>query len=378
MNRLERLENLSAYIDGELTEGEQRWLAAWCENHPEDVEEFEAIGEVVRLVRELPDVEPPAGLRARIRAAVEQVEPVAASREQALSWLDRYFDADLPEVQRAVVEHYWATDAEFAETAEMHLAVLDALGGIEEQEPPADLRERIRASVHAVERGVAVPAGPRPVRPAAKLTPRARRVATLAVAAVLLFAVGVGLGRRGESGTASPTAGVTATQPVPPAPAGAEVADTHVLGPLQPVGPALEGPVVEQDMEPGAAPGRPQQEDSGVPAERRREPVDHRTVADRDLREPGRVILPEVPRPSGTNRGRGDVDQKGRTPASGKAAPPSAPAPAPAVGVGRLAGESVDRSGNGSVLGEETGRAGDGEGGRIAPDPTRRSEAPPF
>ncbi|MBI2301103.1 MAG: hypothetical protein HYU66_19500 [Armatimonadetes bacterium] len=378
MNRLERLENLSAYIDGELTEGEQRWLAAWCENHPEDVEEFEAIAEVVRLVRESPDVDPPAGLTGRIRSAVAQVEPVAASREQALSWLDRYFDADLPEVQRAVVEHYWATDAEFAETAEMHLAVLDALGGIEEQEPPADLRERIHASVDAAKRGQAAPAGPRPLRRVANVSPRARRFATLAVAAALLFTVGVGLGRRGGGEPAAPSGGAVAVQPAAPAAVHNEVADTRAVQPSQPAGPLAEGPVVEQDMEPDAAPVRLDREDRGVPAERRRGPLDNRTVADRDLRGPGGVIMPSLPRAGGTGRGHGDVHSGNRGPAAPKSAPRGAPAPNPADGVGRLAGESVDRSGSGSVLGDETGRSGEAEGGRTAPDPTRRSEAPPF
>ncbi|NUP99761.1 MAG: hypothetical protein HUU35_07895, partial [Armatimonadetes bacterium] len=147
MNRLERLENLSAYIDGELSEQEHRLLVAWCENHPEDLEHFEGLAEVVRQVRGLPQVEPPAGLREQILRAVAETEPVAATREQAIEWLDDYLDGELSEPRRAVVDHFLAVDAEFAELAEMQVAMLTALSDMGEAEPPADLRQRIEASV---------------------------------------------------------------------------------------------------------------------------------------------------------------------------------------------------------------------------------------
>src|ERR1035438_2690764 len=143
MNRTERLENLSAAIDDELAPTERQTLAAWVEIHPEDLQEFQSIADVVGLVREVGDVEPPADLHERILRAVAKTSPVEVSRKDALEWLDRYFEDTLSAPQRQIVEHYLAVDADFAETAELHAAMLAALADVSEEEPPADLEDRI-------------------------------------------------------------------------------------------------------------------------------------------------------------------------------------------------------------------------------------------
>lgn len=369
MNRIERLENLSAYIDGELSSPEQRWLAAWCENHPEDLEDFEAITEVVRLVREVPEIEPPAGLRERIHRAVAEAEPVAATREQALEWLDKYFDHELPAPQRAVVEHYWATDPEFAETAEVHLAMLEALGAVDEAEPPADLADRIRASVAEAESGLTA----RPARRPRRVDYRLRRAITVfSGLALLAFAIGLGLGRHRERG------GEVANAPAAVQPESAEPSAPPVTAPIAPTDRVAETPAEPVELEPmlpADDADQPMVSDEmrpeAAPTPRRETPhherVDTRRVADTSARTRRPAdAAPPTPKP---------VTPKTQP----KTEPPAHPAPLPGAGAGRLADDAaaIDRAGHGSVLGDEAGRRVDTEGeGSV--DPTRRTEVPPF
>lgn len=379
MNRLERLENLSAHIDGELSPNEQRLLAAWLESHPEDLEFYDDLAEVVALVRSLPDVEPPAGLRERIRRAVAEAQPVDVPREQALEWLDRYFDGDLTAVQQAAVEYYWATDPEFAETAQVHLAMLDALGSIEEQEPPAGLRERIEATVRSIESGGSPGRGaarrsPRPMR----WVPARRRVVALsAVAVVAFFWIGLQIGAREPASSPvalapTPTAPTEAVVSQPPAPVGAQPVE-QLAGAdwREPVLPAPvdteEGPVVSEPVVPELPPAGPT---PATPEERPRRTLDQRQVADSAGRRSDTGVTPAVPRPAPSR----NLDQPP------KSAPEAVPAPLPSEGTGRLAapsGEFIDRSGVGSVLGG--GAQGDeGSTSRGPVDPIRRTEVAPF
>lgn len=401
MNRSERLENLSAYIDGELTENEQRLLAAWVENHPEDLDDYEELAEVVSCVRGLPLVEPPAGLMDQILRAVAEAEPVGVDREQAAAWLDDYFDGELSEPRRAVVEHYLAVDAEFAELAELHQAMLNAVRDVDEVEPPADLRARIQDSVHG-----------RRLRPAVitrrKLTAPARR--TLAVAAGLILVVGaVAIGLRG-SGRGPVEVAKEPAQPaeVVPAPNLPRVPQpvtdpaTVAAGQSGPSDTAVSG-VPELPMDDANQPVVSDGMDTR-PATTRRAPTpvtpaDSRNVADGSRREAkSRVDSPRSQekgtKPAATGRKGGEADKK----KAGKQTPKQKPAP---LGVessgGMLAEESGKRSstsqapefvgsrGNTSVLGGDLdgkmgvgSDGGEGGGTRGRLDPTRRTEAPPF
>ena len=214
MNRTERLENLSAAIDGELAEQDELTLKAWLDIHPEDLRDFEPVAEAVKLVRVIPQVDPPTDLRSRILRAVAEASPVEVDRETALEWLDAYFEDDLSLPQRQVVDHYLLVDADFAEKARLHAAMFSALRNVVDEEPPSDMATRIR---EAKDRSVAG-AGPRGARQrpgGRRITPLGvRRIATTAVAAVAVFALAFSWGRSSH-GTPALTAGSGSGNPAP-------------------------------------------------------------------------------------------------------------------------------------------------------------------
>ncbi len=369
MNRLDRLALLSVYLDGELSDADRRWLAAWSEGHPEDRHDFEALAEVVRLVRELPEAQPPAGLRERILRACAEAVPLEVPRDTALGWLDKYLDGELPAPQSAVVEHYMAVDAEFAETAAVHQRMLDVLGDVEEVEPPRELRRRIEADVERMKRG-ALPLRRRRPQPAYGLL-RRPWFATAALAAVILLAVG--LINRGKE---TPPSRV-AEDPSPAYVTPDQVDDSGVI-----IAPApADVPVVIEEHGEGIP--------LGVPAD------DDAPVIEQDLVPEPPQVAPITPRPPVGNIAQSEREPAQpvrptprREPLPPKAGPDAAPAPLPgAGGGGALAngehpGESttemIDRTGTGSVLGgnPDPGSVRPDSGGAV--DPTRGVEVPPF
>ncbi|MCC7493807.1 MAG: hypothetical protein IT204_15735 [Fimbriimonadaceae bacterium] len=390
MNRLERLENLSAYIDGELTAEEQRLLAAWCEEHPEDLAAYEELATVVSLVRELPLVEPPAGLCDRIRRAAASLQPVEATRAQALEWIDEYLDGEISEPRRQVVDHYRAVDAEFAETFELQAAMLEALAGIGETEvePPPGLKEQIAAQVARLDRQQqAAPARRLPLRHLP------RRLATSAVAALLLCGVVVGLTRGGG-------------QPAP-AVASAPAVEPAASQPVVPPTLVAPQPGTAVAIEPAAASAteRVASIEPELPSDESDEPVIREGMESAPERRTSEREVRPTPRDDPRQR---TADRNRRAPSTPAVEPRRAPAPRPkvvprvqpqpvpgTVGGGALADgarsssgngpEFVHRSGSGSVLGnEDSSENGNPTGAdasrkdRGAADPTRRTEVPPF
>lgn len=401
MNRLQRMENLSAYIDGELTAEEVRLLFAWCESHPEDAAEYEALAEVVRQVRELPEVDPPADLEARILRAVAADEPVEATREQALEWLDEYLDGELSEPRRAVVEHYLQTDPEFADLAELHVAMLTSLRALDEAEPPADLQSRIEAQVAAeAARGTSTARPKRAARPRQAVSAN-WKVALAAAAVLLVAALGIGRAFR-DGGSDEPLmaqgdeSGAPLATPDTPADAAPRLVETPTEVP--PVAPAIDAPQVPFDdsQEPVVVVAEPVDEQPVVrddaPAPRRSTPSSG-TVAERKRNT--RSDAPRLGTPS-TRQPRTVTPQPPAAPRSKSTPAPKAAAPAvDTSGVGLAekdpsrasrpeGAEFVTGSGNDSVLGGDIlGTEGNLRQGHESPsrgqvDPTRRSEAPPF
>lgn len=338
MNRIERLENLSAAIDEELDERTARTLASWLEIHPEDLDDFRAVATTVGLVRELPEYAPPADLQERILRAAAASAPVGASREQALEWLDKYYEGELAAPQRQVVEHYLAVDAEFAETAELHSAMLAALAEAEEEEPPADLADRIRAEV-----GLPVsPAAPLRRRPSRSrlISVYSRRLATLSVAAAAVFAVVHTGGRRAPVTVATApvaTAAAPAPQAVPAPPAPAVVA--HVERPAddnEPIVKVAETPAPPAKVRVAEQPVKPK-------VNHQYADLGHRAPADPIFKNGNPTRTPRVKPDSKTTttrspkpRGGGAVkihEEEGRT------------------GLATRSGAAVDSSGHDSVLG---------------------------
>lgn len=390
MNRTERLENLSAYLDGELSDTEARLVGAWCENHPEDIADYEAMAEVVSLVRALPSSDPPAGQREAILRAVAGDCDVTATREQALEWLDDYLEGTLSEPRLAVVEHFVATDAAFAETVELHSAMLHALAGMQEREtePPADLKARIQAGVRRVERNEHAA----PVRRPITRRPLRREAKTVLAVAALLVLVVFGVGRSPRTGDSV----ARAPQPAPPVP-------------------QTSSPVPAGESAPAPAPQVA--EGTGIPADDASQPVvrdessqpvtphavrtprtvtrgSTRALADNSLREPRNPARSdERERPAAHGRGTRTPDRTSKDAKTGRKRTPE-PKAAPLGGErssGRLANESggrsssdapelVQRRGSVSVLGSDTNadRGDDGRNGRGAVDPTGRTKAPPF
>lgn len=374
MNRTERLENLSAYIDGELSEAQQRLLAAWCDDHPEDVAWYGETAQVVGLVRELPSCEPPANLRERILRAVRESAPVEANREQAETWLDRYFEHELPAPQVAVVEHYLAVDPEFAEMAQVHQAMMAALSDLGAVEPPSSLRERIRHSVpasdapgHAATHRSTAPRRGRPRLSPATLRRRLATVGTLAAILLIgVFGVMSSLRNPGSSLSGEPS--------------GPTIADSHTATPAGPTDPQLaleapelpvdDGPVVATPMQPdgpgltdstpteGARPpvydtGRPGTglaSEAGRTPRQRRLPTASDSGAGRPRSAPARTgsstgsTAPAAPPPLAEPRDPAETSSLDpRTDALGvdKAEPPARPAPLPLDNGGALiAGDS--------------------------------------
>jgi anti-sigma factor RsiW len=366
MNRTVRLENLSAAIDDELSEQDARTLTAWLEIHPEDLDDFREVVSVVALVRELPEVEPPADLSERILRAAARTSPVEVPREQALEWLDRYFDDELSALQRQVVEHYLAVDAEFAETARLHEAMLSALSEVDEEEPPADLAARIHASVDlpGVLRGAE--ALRRPVRPR-RTAVYVRRVLTVSAALLALIVVGARVGRPGGAGKVAtqpaPVVAPTTTgapEAIPTAPPTKSVATL----PTEPERPADDGnqPVVHEKSRPRVV---------AEPTRERRPEREHR-VADRDMRRAADPVrAPE--RKRNIKSTDGVKSDSGRSERVTPRRRPGAPAPySPELREGLAGSSSVEGSGSASVPIEGEGRSGSG-------DPLARgTKAPPF
>jgi len=132
MNRLERLENLSAAIDtsGRVRGSQPGGLES--RSHPEDLEDFQSIADTVSLVRRLPDGRAPADLEDRILRAAARSTPVDVPAEQALEWLGQGTSRvswPLPSAPACISSSSttWPTDPDFAETAELHQAMLQAL-----------------------------------------------------------------------------------------------------------------------------------------------------------------------------------------------------------------------------------------------------------
>jgi len=400
MNRLHRMENLSAYIDGELTAEEVRLLFAWCESHPEDASEYAALAEVVRQVRELPEVEPPADLQDRILRAVAVREPVEATREQALEWLDEYLDGELSEPRRAVVDHFLQADPEFADLAELHVAMLTSLRALDEAEPPADLKSRIEAQVAAEASRASAPAVARPKRPARPAMPLVARWKVAAVAAALAVAA-LGIGAlRGGSDAPEMAQGSESGAPL------ATPAEPTVMSPR-----VVETPGIDSELAPADGPPQVPYDDSQQPvvvvtdltatdtpaAEEPAPVVPRRTApATEDVARSDRAPRSEAPR-----RSTRPAPQPRATRPSGKPQSKPAPSAQPAASPLETAGGSLARqdpsratrpegpefvtgSGNDSVLGgDNLGTEGNLRQGNESPsrgqvDPTRRSEAPPF
>jgi len=401
MNRLQRMENLSAYIDGELTAEEVRLLFAWCESHPEDASEYEALAEVVRQVRELPEVEPPADLQERILRAVAAREPVAATRDQALEWLDEYLDGEISEPRRAVVDHFLESDPEFADLAELHVAMLTSLRALDEAEPPADLKSRIEAQVAAEAARAGVPATARPKRPTRPAMPAvANWKWALAAAALVVAAVGLGNALKGGADEPQVANSGESGLPTAPTPSGAIAEPRLVESPgASETLPAADTPEIPFDdsQQPVVV-----VEDVAVdePAADEPAPMRRSTPTAGNVARSDRAPRSEAPRRSTTSTPAQQPRSSTPKPAT-KPRPKSAPAARPAAAPLDTAGsglatqdlnrsskpegaEFVGGSGNDSVLGgdnlgtEGNLRTGNESQSRGQVDPTRRSEAPPF
>jgi anti-sigma factor RsiW len=355
MNRTERLENLSSAIDDELAPTERQTLAAWVEIHPEDLAEFQSIADVVGLVRAVGDVEPPADLHERIMRAVARTAPVEVSREEALEWLDRYFEDTLSAPQRQIVEHYLAVDADFAETAELHAAMLAALADVGDEEPPADLEDRIRASV-----GLPVlhPLTARPRR-RVKISVLARRRLISAAAMAALVIGAFGLGRH--------SGGATTVAVVPPA----------KIAPFVPQRPSAQPDLpAEATNQPltngsggGAAPAQPATPRTAPPAAGQLANEVNRTPADpigHRVSTPATTPRPAHAKGSGTTTATPAKPTKPVKSTSGSQASAGTGAEIPHVSGNSAKDESLTTQGSQGI---------DGNGDRL---PFRRTEVPPF
>lgn len=366
MNRTERLENLSAAIDGELAEQDELTLKAWLDIHPEDLRDFEPVAEAVKMTRGIPQVDPPTDLRARILRAVAEASPVEVDRETALEWLDAYFEDDLSLPQRQVVDHYLLVDPDFAEKAQLHAAMFSALRSVVEQEPPSNLSDRIRVAKDKEGAGAA----PRAARRGGLSTQGMRRIATTALAAAAVFALAFNWGRGSKSG-ASLSAGSTTTNPAPvvtpPAPAG------NGIGQTTPGGQPLVNAPTRTDQ-PVTTPAPDANRSADTTLRQPASPVETRRPA-----TPPPPRRNTAPRPSVK-----DSDARGGVPASRVYGSSTATAPPPprgtpvepggaglATGGSRASESSVEGSGTGGVL-------GGAEKGGSRPDPFRSIEVPPF
>ncbi|MBI5833772.1 MAG: hypothetical protein HZB16_15875 [Armatimonadetes bacterium] len=371
MNRTERLENLSAAIDGELAEQDELTLKAWLDIHPEDLRDFEPVAAAVKMVRGIPQADPPTDLRSRILRAVAESSPVEVDRQTALEWLDAYFEDDLSLPQRQVVDHYLLVDADFAEKARLHAAMFSALSSVVDEEPPNNLSDRIRVAKDRGGESGAQRAARRP-----RLTSvGVRRIATTLLATAAVFALAFHWGRASRA-TAPLSAGTTTTNPspvvTPPAPA------ANGLGQPMPGGQPLAN-----------SPVRPGQPVTGTAPDASRS-------ANTTLRQPSapvdahRSTTPPPPRRNTTPRNTGsgtNVKDSGASlgaPASRVLGSSTATSPPPprrtpvepgnsglAAGSGRASDSSVEGSGTGGVL-------GGAEKGGSRPDPLRQIEVPPF
>lgn len=205
------MQDLSAYLDGELDSQRAQRLREHLAVCSECRRQAGALKQTASLVRAVPEVAPPSDLRARA-ARLMASAPVAATCDEALMWASQQLDGELPVEQVVALERHLRECKACSEQARAMERAAALVRRLPEVNPPLRIRAAVRNRLAQRERALHI----------RRAGWTAGWLTMAGAAAVILIAMRLhrpGLPTAPATGTMAPPAVAQAITPTQPSPA---------------------------------------------------------------------------------------------------------------------------------------------------------------